>query len=468
MSSDADTRLQRTAQSTMSAPAYDRHGIQVHAGDCLDVLRHLPDASVHAIVTDPPAGIRFMDRAWDSDMGGRHSWVAWLSERMQEARRVLKPGGYGLVWALPRTSHWTAWALEDAGFEIRDCVVHLFGNGFPKSLDVSKAIDKARDDKPEARAVGAWLRSRREAAGLSHAEVCAHGGWHGAVNHGGASVNWEKGHNVPTWEQWLKLQELLGFDGDMNAEVWRLNGRKGAPGEAWGQREVTGQGFRVRRESTVQIAGVSGGAFAVTTAATAAAQQWEGWGTALKPAAEHWWLIRKPLAAGTVAANVQEHSAGALNVAATQAAGGRWPANAVLTAAAPGQAGCPAAELDRDSGGTSRGLPTFRWEPKAPPSERPMVGGKSHETVKPIALMRWMVRLVCAPGGTVLDCFAGSGTTGQAARAEGMRAVLIEADPDHIDKIRARLDAHPKTTTATADVGGEPLDLLDLLLGDTS
>lgn len=103
---------------------YDRFLIQVHHGDCLDVMRTMPDASISAVITDPPAAIAFMGREWDKDRGGRTQWVAWLSERMREAHRLLKPGGHALVWALPRTSHWTAWALEDAGFEIRDCIIH--------------------------------------------------------------------------------------------------------------------------------------------------------------------------------------------------------------------------------------------------------------------------------------------------------------------------------------------------------
>jgi DNA modification methylase len=111
-------------------------------GDALKELSLLLDNSIDAIVCDPPSAINFMGKEWDSDRGGRTMWVAWLAGIMLEAKRVLKPGGYAVVWALPRTSHWTAWALEDAGFEIREKLYHLFGSGFPKSLDVSKALDK--------------------------------------------------------------------------------------------------------------------------------------------------------------------------------------------------------------------------------------------------------------------------------------------------------------------------------------
>jgi DNA modification methylase len=114
----------------------------VICGDCLEELWKMPDCSVDAIVTDPPAGINFMNMAFDSDKGGRNQWIAWLTEVMKEALRVIRPGGHAFVWALPRTSHWTATALEDAGWEIREVVVHLFGSGFPKSHNISAAIDK--------------------------------------------------------------------------------------------------------------------------------------------------------------------------------------------------------------------------------------------------------------------------------------------------------------------------------------
>lgn len=111
-------------------------------GDCLEILPTLEADSIDALVTDPPAGISFMGKSWDHDHGGRDNWIAAFAAIFRECLRVLKPGAHGLVWALPRTSHWAATALEDAGFEVRDVVVHHFGSGFPKSLDVGKAIDK--------------------------------------------------------------------------------------------------------------------------------------------------------------------------------------------------------------------------------------------------------------------------------------------------------------------------------------
>lgn len=208
--------------------------VTLHVGDCLDVLREMPDVSVDAVVTDPPAGVAFMNKDWDHDRGGRDQWIAWLTERMAEAFRVLKPGGHALVWALPRTSHWTATALEDAGFTIRDCVVHLFGSGFPKSHDVSVSIDRAAGAERKPVGEGHWA---------------------------GRKPNPQTGG--------AKVAQLSG--GDLGAEVM------------------------------------------VTAPATAAARRWSGWGTALKPGQEHWWLVRRPLA-GTVASNVLEYGTGALNI----------------------------------------------------------------------------------------------------------------------------------------------------------
>lgn len=464
----------------MPEPYYKTDDVELYVGDCLDVLRQMPDASVDACVTDPPAGIRFMGKDWDADKGGRDQWVAWLADVMREVHRVLKPGGHALVWALPRTSHWTATALEDAGLEIRDCIVHIFGSGFPKSLDVSAAIDKTK---------------RRDYV-LAAVEL-------GLDVPGNNLHDWTKAEHSPGDAWWTKFKAHL------------------SP-EDWGRVERAVVGLRVSGATAGMQAlgpsGIKGGIYAVTAAATEDASRWEGWGTALKPGQEHWWLCRRPLD-GTVAANVLEHGTGALNIdgcrvqptgesrprvgEASQetrytergstsfarlpgvrggAPEGRWPTNLVFTHSAdcaedgPCQPDCPVAELDRqsgvsvsrsggkttkalgvmnddawvakdlprtghdDRGGPSRFFPVFRYEAKAPNNERPRLDdGTVHPTVKPVGLMRWLVRLVTPPDGVVLDPFAGSGTTGEAAVIEGFRAVLIELDPTHAELIKARL-----------------------------
>ncbi|MDH2424815.1 DNA methyltransferase [Sphaerisporangium sp. TRM90804] len=486
-------------------PYWEDEGVTLHVGDCREVLTGMAGASVDAVVTDPPAGVAFMGRDWDSDKGGRDAWIAWLADRMKQACRVLKPGGHALVWALPRTSHWTAMALEGAGFEIRDCIVHVFGSGFPKSLDVSKAIDRARDDRAEILNVTAFIASARDATGWTNRRIDEAFGFHGMAGHWTARPHL-KIAMVPTWDQWLKLKHLLGFGDEMDAEVWRLNGRKGQPGEAWHQREVIGErttGVGTGRGSVPYIGDSEDRT--LTAPATEMAKRWEGWGTALKPSQEHWWLVRKPLG-GTVASNVLTYGTGALNIDGcridvtdratyehnsnkgrfgersnevygkdaqrndTASAIGRWPTNVVFThgqgcvQGRPCEAECPVVELDRQSGatvsrvgkpsgatasdgwemsktgGASRFFPTFRYEAKASTSERPRLDdGTTHPTVKPVDLMRWLVRLVTPPGGTVLDPFAGSGTTAEACVIEGFRCVLIELEQPHAELIKRRL-----------------------------
>ncbi len=400
-------------------------------GDAMDILEDLPAAHVDALVTDPPAGISFMGKTWDADHGGRDHWIAWLRRIMQECHRVMKPGAHGLVWALPRTSHWTATALEDAGFEVRDVICHVFGSGFPKSLDVSKAIDKAAGAK-------------RDVVGPK-----------------------------------------TFADGSKARKTQNLGGNSFQDPES--------------RESNLTI----------TAPATDDAKRWRGWGTALKPASEHWILIRKPLSEKTVAANVLKHGTGAINIDGCRVetsdalAGsgknplshsgqnhrpyhddpekggyspnglGRFPANLVLSCCGeePCVPGCAVAEMDRQSGvlksGTSPGRRpggmgyhgsgpqdgvqqrpaneggASRFFYVAKPSKREKnagTDGNGHPTVKPVKLMRYLARLVTPPGGLVLDPFTGSGTTAVAAVQEGFRFLGIEREAEYVEIARARLE----------------------------
>ena len=432
---------------------YDRFGVTVHAGDCLEMIAGLPDASVHAVVTDPPYGIRFMGKAWDGEdieagvavrrsqapmlndgkagtNGGYRSAAAeagrydpsanaafgeWCRRWAAECLRVLKPGGHLLAFGGCRTWHRLAAAVEDAGFEVRDSIAWLYASGFPKSLDVSKAIDKAAG-------------AEREVVGRK---------------------------TLPNGQ--LRREEGPGTraDGSGWARPWQTN--------------------PTAIEARTHI----------TAPATDAARAWQGWGTALKPAFEPIVVARKPLD-GTVAGNVLEYGAGALNIDGCRIeagqdyrdkcasvvgldsnrngdaygewtgtrtdsahAAGRWPTNVVLTHAATPDGvdlcvdgcldGCPVNEL----GEAARFFPVFRFEAKAPAAERPRVDGVAHPTVKPLALMRWLVRLVTPPAGVVLDPFLGSGTTAQAARAEGFQCVGIEREESYLPLIRERLDGGP-------------------------
>lgn len=420
---------------------YDRFGVQVRHGDCLAVMRAMEPDSVDAVVTDPPAGIGFMGKSWDSNRGGRDRWIEWLAERMQEALRVLQPGGHALVWALPRTSHWTAMALEDAGFEIRDCITHLFGSGFPKSRDISKDISLTAPATAAARQWSGWGTAlkpasehwwlvRRPLGGTVAGNVLEHGT--GALNIAGCRVGMSdvdrmivdnrSGSSSKRCDEW-------GTRGEYPA------GRRFTSDTAgrWPPNVVLSHGALLDPD-TGEVVGdaCAGGCVAGCAVAELDAQS----GT-----------LTSGLFRGHRTSDKTRNTYGSFR-------------------------GDPDREVETygDSGGASRFFPVFRWEAKAPPAERPRVNGTAHPTVKSVALMRWMVRLITPPGGLVLDCFAGTGPTGQAARAEGIRAVLIEADAKSLPFIRARLDAEPKTEAPPEDalvaqVAEGPRDLFDLLDG---
>ena len=376
--------------------------IDLRQGDCLDVLRTIDTNTIDAIVTDPPYGLSFMGKRWDYDVPSVEVWY--------ECLRVLKPGGHLLAFAGTRTQHRMAVRIEDAGFEIRDMIAWVYGSGFPKSLDVSKAIDK--HGGASVAWFGPWFRKWRTEHGITQKQVAAlfpskTGGLTGCV------ANWELGFNLPTPDQFNLIRDTFGlpFDSIEAAEREVVAQQRGtvlavAPGQD-----------NDRSSTTLDI----------TAPATPAAQQWAGWGTALKPALEPITVARKPLT-GTVAANVLEHGTGALNVDGCRVgdASGRWPANLIHDGSEE-----PAALL----GDAAR----FFYCAKASRSDRGE--GNNHPTVKPTDLMRYLCRLVTPPGGTVLDPFTGSGSTGKAAALEGFHFLGIEREAEYLDIARARIRA---------------------------
>jgi DNA modification methylase len=464
---------------------------EVMHGDCRTVMELFMDEnSVDAIVTDPPYGLGFMGKEWDHGVPGVAFWT--------EALRVLKPGGHLLAFSGSRTYHRMVCAIEDAGFEIRDQIMWLYGSGFPKSLDVSKALDKSRtEDAAPVRVVCRYLRAAMDAKGLKSKDMTQHfGGCNARLIDHWAARDSDSQPSLPTWPQWETLREVLGLPGDLDAEVWRLNGRKGTPGEAWQNAEVTG----------IAENAMSGWSMDGTTKFadrelkgpnSDAARQWEGWGTALKPAHEPIVVARKPLI-GTVAANVLAHGTGAINVdgcrvenpdydpnavqrcqtkqgghtvtlnvpgheQATYNAAGRWPANVIHDGSdeVVAQFGEPArffycakaSKADRNEGcegleertggmvSNTSGQHITRRDGGAPGPR-----ANHHPTVKPTALMRYLCRLVTPPGGTVLDPFTGSGSTGKAAVLEGFSFIGIENEEDYCAIANARIEAVRRLT----------------------
>jgi site-specific DNA-methyltransferase (adenine-specific) len=381
---------------------------ELHLGSNLEVLPKLADCSVDAIVTDPPYELGFMGKSWDA------SGIAYNVGLWRECLRVLKPGGHILAFSGSRTYHRMTCAIEDAGFEIRDQMLWVYGSGFPKSHNISKALDKNE------------------------------GHWRGRAG------------------------QLISTNGSMTA----------------GNYERTALGEPI----------------------TEAAKQWNGWGTALKPAHEPICLARKPIE-GTVADNVLKWGTGGINIDACKVGGnnGRFPANlmhdgsqevvglfpANAGAAAPVKAGydgtarngiyhdykqrgddgatyyadkgsaarffyCPkASKADRDEGcgelptqekpahmRTANGTGEASMKSGWPATQRK----NTHPTVKPTELMRYLCRLITPPGGTVLDPFTGSGSTGKAALMEGFSFVGIELSQDYLDIAKARIDAAANET----------------------
>lgn len=458
------------AADTFDAP--DRSTIvgsaEIIHGNSLDVMRSFGPETFSAVVSDPPYGLGFMGKEWDRGVPGVEFWT--------EALRVLKPGAHLVAFGGSRTYHRLAVAIEDAGFEIRDCLSWLYATGFPKSHDVARGIDAARtEDLEPVRVVCRYLRAAMDAADLNSRVLAPVFECNPRLVDHWAARDTDSQPALPTNAQWDKLRGIDSLDlGDeMDAEVLRLNGRKGSDGEDFKSRDVVGTKTgpdtkKIQLAAPRSAQGLKTSPtheFDITAPKSEAAKTWSGYGTALKPAWEPIILARKPFP-GTVAENVQLHGTGALNIDGTRIPtddswtngsgfssnsgtgflkekmnesdleshpAGRWPANVTLDL----EAGMV---LEEQSEGASR----FFFTPKPSTDERDAGGAveNSHATVKPIDLMRWLVRLVSAPEGSrILDPFAGSGTTLVAAIREGVDSVGIELEEDHVIIARERLKA---------------------------
>lgn len=376
--------------------------VRLELGDCLDVLKTLDASSVNAVVTDPPYGLSFMGKAWDYDVPSVAIW--------QEVYRVLKPGGYLLSFAGTRTQHRMAVAIEDAGFEIRDMIAWVYGSGFPKSLNIGKAVDKVQGNE----------------------------------------------------------REQVGTKGDgANRKNSPFNVRDG-----WNSNNLIPPGKLPQTKGT---------------------SEWEGWGTALKPALEPITVARKPIE-GTVAENCLKWGVGGIDIDGSRVGTeehlgrpqaknsetnpfskglksngyndnsilGRFPANLIhdgseeVVGLFPNNSarffyspkasksernmGCEGMEEKESVGKSSYGLPDLRMdhEQNRTPNQN------HHPTVKPIALMEYLVNMVSREGQTVLDPFLGSGSTGIACTKLGRDFIGIEREAEYLEIAKARIAAVPQ------------------------
>lgn len=461
--------------------------------DCLLGMRTcLADNSIDAVVTDPPYGLSkepdmmevmkhwmngddyvhtgggFMGKSWDSFVPGPSIW--------KEVFRVLKPGGHLLAFFGSRTYDLGSLAIRLAGFEIRDQIMWVYGSGFPKSLDVSKAIDKAngkyeRDLQPFAD----YVKEQRVSKGWSLKKLDEVMGTNTAASW------WEgrkKGIQPPGLTIYNKLKIVLEMDDRFDELIEWLEA----------EREVIGtkkSGIANKDETVRHTIGASKSIDVdITAPATDEAKQWSGWGTALKPAHEPICVARKPLS-GTVAENVLTHSTGALNIDGCRvptdeeikggsggllshqrdntdypqndwqpSEQGRWPANFVHDGLNAEEWSrffycAKASKSDRDDGvslaATSAAKMVDRDVGSAGMNSPRAGAGRTsgarndHPTVKPTALMQWLVRLVTPPGGTVLDPFTGSGSTGKACMLEGFEFIGFEMDPHYCEIAEQRI-----------------------------
>ena len=514
-------------------PYYQDEAVTILNLDCREAMRGMDAESVDAIVTDPPYGLSFMGKGWDHGVPGVEFWV--------EALRVAKPGAHLLAFGGTRTFHRLACAIEDAGWEIRDTVMWVYGSGFPKSLNVATAIAKLSEPKAEPKADEVefcqWLRDNSTFEAV--AQALGRRFWDCEVQIVNAATKerpvMARRALVPTAAKWQGFKSQ--HQGTIPPRIEELAKpepqRADTPGDEW----TPGKG-----------------------SGTAGEGDWQGWGTALKPAWEPIIVARKPLI-GTVAENVLKHGTGAINVdgcrvegsagsgvwgssnegcqdgrsfnasptgkeyrsrplrishkddskncygnghSGSHAAGtttvGRWPANLIhdgsdevlglfpanvkggtwnrtagarhfnndgeptgyQTSGSDSSSGsaarffycAKASKADRDDGcegldekstcymatANGTGKPSVTIDDQGKERDRFTASKRNHHpTVKPTALMRYLCRLVTPPGGTVLDPFMGSGSTGKGAILEGFQFIGIDREPDYCAISEARL-----------------------------
>jgi DNA modification methylase len=562
----------------VTEPFYADPHFTLYLGDCLEVMRELPAESVDAVVTDPPYGLEFMgqewDRLWATDetrqrVTGRQStnpldgkprygtdtrtMQAWHEAWAREAFRLLKPGGHLLSFGGTRTYHRLTCAIEDAGFEIRDCLCWCYASGFPKSLapyrSIMSEICPFHASAPHAVRVSAWLPldspEVKEPTALALAEIQPEGELLLLIRTGAAGdtfrvtatslsaflrgdTNWNIASSWDAYsaERWAKTSTSIIEMATRAITVQGIWNSLASPRTPIATQAIASRPDGCKCAVLAVVESLTDGSVSTSSIlwpsahepATSPLARLRGLGTAAKPAWEPLVMARKPLR-GTVAANVLAYGVGALNIDATRIPGGtgnghwnhnrqtkgaswdhgsepgedfgnvnpagaRWPPNLLLTdaifdggvdgvvgggeaglsrggftpgstgtmGAREGRYGAASGEIDDrdftgygDTGTYSR----FFLVPKSSRSDRePLITPEGHDrskrfsthpTVKPVALMEHLLKLVTPPGGLVLDMFAGSGSTLIAATMEGFRCIGVEKESSYVEIIMARM-----------------------------
>lgn len=417
---------------TQSTHWHEEEAFTLIRGDCVEAMKKMPDNSVDSIVTDPPYELGFMAKKWDG------SGIAFKASTWAEAFRVLKPGGHLVAFSGTRTYHRMACAIEDAGFDIRDQLAWVYGSGFPKSLDVSKAID-ASDKIGTVRVRSLRFTEFMRSTGITARQI------NEATDSSMAShyLTGKEQPEVATEEMFSKLRPIIAARGfTVPEDIEQLVAWRTVESENMKRRRVIGTETMVdltkSRPVSLAAQGIESAGkreVNITAAHTEAAKKWEGWGTALKPAWEPIVLARKPLE-GTVADNVLKYGTGALNVDGCAIIGDkdRWPANLCHDGSPEVVEHFP--DEAEGEGTEPASAARFFYCAKASGDDRDEgiagAGDRAniHPTVKPTELMRWLARLVTPPGGRVLDPFNGSGSTGKACMLECFHYTGIDLDDE--------------------------------------
>ncbi|WP_130841628.1 DNA-methyltransferase [Corynebacterium neomassiliense] len=364
---------------------YEDDLVTLHHGDCVDALRTLPDCSVTAVVTDPPYEIGFSYKDWDS------TGIAFSTEMWAECLRVLKPGGWCLAFGGTRTWHRLACAVEDSGFILRDQIAWIYRTGMPKGMDMGKIMEAYSRGLP-ASSGGIRQATKQDGGTLVLGEV---------------GKRWEDTHTAlkPAFEPIIMAQKPVDRSWAQNAD------RHGCGPLMIAPLRIKGTGSSIYRPRTMK----------------AVFSKLVGDGACTIEELEDIAMSGAPMPNGRDSKKELQRLQEYLASSPTRGRedGRRFPMNVLV---------------DDSLGLDGTQWSAFRYVAKPAASEQPRVGNLRHHTVKPLALMRWLITLVSPPGAVVLDPFAGSGTTLEAAMQRGVKSIGIEKEDVHLPLIMQRIE----------------------------